>query len=74
MSSHYSISKRSDGWAITVDGSMLMICERKKAAVRAVMEATARSETKTARAVAKRGSSSQSKRHVAIQGIGVAAT
>ena len=73
MSSHYSISKRNNGWVITVDGSMLMICERKKAAIRAVMEATARSESKAVRAVARRGPSPQSERHAAVQGMGVAA-
>jgi hypothetical protein len=38
----YVISKHSDGWAIAVHGSMLLICERKKAAIRAVRDALAR--------------------------------
>jgi len=45
MSDHYVISKRSGGWGIAVDGSMLLICERKKAALRAVRDAAARRET-----------------------------
>ena len=45
MSDHYVVSKRSDGWGIAVDGSMLLICERKKAALRAVRDAAARRET-----------------------------
>jgi hypothetical protein len=40
MSGHYVISKRHDGWAIAVDGSMLLICERKKMAIQAVRDAT----------------------------------
>jgi hypothetical protein len=39
MPGRYVISKRSDGWVIAVDGEMLLICERKKAAIRAVREA-----------------------------------
>ena len=42
MSGEYLISRHSDGWVIAVDGSMLLVCERKKAAMRAVREATTR--------------------------------
>jgi len=42
MPGHYVISKWNGRWAIAVDGSMLLICERKKDAVRAVRQATAR--------------------------------
>jgi len=51
MPGHYVISKRSDGWAIAVDGSMLLICERKKDAMRAVRQATARATTAAGRPV-----------------------
>jgi hypothetical protein len=39
MSGHYVISKRSDGWVVAVDGAMLLVCERKKMAIRAVRDA-----------------------------------
>ena len=42
MPNHYAIYRRSDGWVIAVNGSMLLICERKKAALRAVRDAIAR--------------------------------
>ena len=42
MPGEYVISRHSDGWVIAVDGSMLLVCERKKAAMRAVREATTR--------------------------------
>ena len=42
MPDHYVIAKHCDGWAIFVDGSMLLICERKRAAIRAVQDATAK--------------------------------
>jgi hypothetical protein len=41
MPGHYSISKRSDGWAVIVDGATVLICERKKAAIQAVQDAMA---------------------------------
>lgn len=43
MLSQYVISKCSNGWAIAVDGSVVLICERKKTAMQAVREATAHS-------------------------------
>jgi hypothetical protein len=42
MPDRYNISKRDDGWLISVDGTMLLVCERKKVALRAVRDAMAR--------------------------------
>ena len=39
MSGRYVISKHNDGWAIAVDGSMVLICQDKEAAIRAVLDA-----------------------------------
>jgi hypothetical protein len=39
MSGRYVISKHNDGWAIAVDGSMVLICEDKEMAIRAVRDA-----------------------------------
>ena len=39
MSGRYVISKHNDGWAIAVDGSMVLICEHKEMAIRAVRDA-----------------------------------
>lgn len=39
MSARYVISKYNDGWAIAVDGSMVLICENKEMAIRAVRDA-----------------------------------
>jgi hypothetical protein len=41
MSSNYIISKCSGGWAISVDGAILLVCKRKQIALRIVREATA---------------------------------
>jgi len=40
MPDHYVIAKHCGGWVISVDGAMLLICERKRAAIRAVQDAT----------------------------------
>ena len=45
MPGHYVISKHDEGWAITVDGALLLICERKKMAIRAVREAMRNAST-----------------------------
>jgi hypothetical protein len=39
MSGSYVISKHNDGWVVAVDGSMLLICEDKGVAIRAVRDA-----------------------------------
>jgi hypothetical protein len=39
MSGRYVISKHNDGWAIAVDGSMVLICEDREMAIRAVRDA-----------------------------------
>jgi hypothetical protein len=41
VQSHYSLIKHSDGWLIAVDGAMLLICGRRKTALRAIREAIA---------------------------------
>lgn len=40
--SHISLTKRSDGWLIAVDGAELLVCARRKAALRAIRDAIAR--------------------------------
>jgi hypothetical protein len=40
--SHFSLTKRSDGWLIAVDGADLLVCARRKAALRAIRDAIAR--------------------------------
>jgi hypothetical protein len=50
MPDQYVIFKRRDGWAVAVNGSTLLICERKKAALCAVRDATARGQTLAAHA------------------------
>lgn len=42
MFSHFSLTKRSDGWLIAVDGADLLLCARRKAALRAIRDAIAR--------------------------------
>jgi len=37
--SHISLTKRSDGWLIAVDGVELLVCARRRAALRAIRDA-----------------------------------
>jgi hypothetical protein len=41
VQSRYLLVRRSDGWLIAVDAAMLLICGRRKAALRAIREAIA---------------------------------
>jgi hypothetical protein len=42
MPNKYSVSRCGSGWAISVDGAILMICERKAVAQQIVRDAKAR--------------------------------
>jgi hypothetical protein len=39
--SHYSLTKRNDGWVIAIDGAELLVCARRKTAWRAIRDAIA---------------------------------
>jgi len=41
VQSHYAVSKCSDGWVISADGAMVLICARRKTALRTIRDAIA---------------------------------